>query len=71
MLNDDNLAFCTNRQVNHEFCHIFVTESITDGNAVSLATRERTYVFPLYLYPTNQPSLTQKPLMDQRTQLQT
>jgi predicted helicase len=53
----NNLAICTNRQVNNNFSHIFVTKSITDGCAVSLATRERTYIFPLYLYPTNEPTL--------------
>jgi len=53
----DNIALCTNRQVNNDFRHVFSTENITDGNAVSLETRERTYIFPLYLYPTNKPTL--------------
>jgi len=53
----NNFALCTNRQVNNDFRHIFVTENITDGNAVSLETRERTYIFPLYLYPTDKPTL--------------
>ncbi|CAD5960155.1 Adenine specific DNA methyltransferase [Planktothrix tepida] len=57
LFQNDNLALCTNRQVNNNFRHIFVTENITDGNAVSLETRERTYIFPLYLYPTNTPTL--------------
>jgi predicted helicase len=60
--NESNIAFCTNRQVNNDFRHVFVTENITDGNAVSLATRERTYIFPLYLYPTNTPTLFDLPL---------
>jgi predicted helicase len=51
MINGKNLALCTNRQVNTDFRHIFITRKITDGNAVSLDTRERTYVFPLYCYP--------------------
>jgi len=41
---------CTNRQVNGDFRHAFVSRLITEGNAVSLASRERTYAFPLYLY---------------------
>ena len=44
-----NIAICTNRQVNNEFRHAFVANGIADGNSVSLASRERTYVFPLYL----------------------
>lgn len=51
MIEGENLAICSNRQVNGDFRHVFATRQIVDGNAVSLATRERTYVFPLYTYP--------------------
>ncbi|GBO56193.1 adenine specific DNA methyltransferase [Pseudanabaena sp. lw0831] len=57
LFQNNNIALCTNRQVNNDFRHIFATENITDGNSVSLETRERTYIFPLYLYPTNTPTL--------------
>jgi predicted helicase len=49
LLSGTNLAFCSNRQVNNQFRHVFASRHIADGNAVSLATRERTYEFPLYL----------------------
>ena len=49
LLTGNNLALCTNRQVNSNFKHVFISRNIGDGNAVSLATRERTYFFPLYL----------------------
>jgi len=51
MIGLSNLALCTNRQVNSEFRHVFVSRAITDGNAVSLATKERTYLLPLYSTP--------------------
>ncbi len=51
MLAGANLGFCTNRQVNGEFRHVLCTRNIINDCAVSLATRERTYLFPLYLYP--------------------
>jgi predicted helicase len=49
MLGDENLGLCTNRQVNGEFRHVFCTKKIINDCAISLATRERTYLFPLYL----------------------
>jgi len=51
MLVGDNVALCANRQVNAEFRHTLVARTAVEGNSVSLATRERTYMFPLYLYP--------------------
>jgi len=57
MIAGDNFALCTNRQVNNEFRHVFITKNITVGTAVSLATREVTYIFSLYLYPTDNPTL--------------
>jgi hypothetical protein len=49
MIQGKNIMLCTNRQVNNEFRHVFVSRRMIDGNAVSLASRERTYGFPLYL----------------------
>lgn len=49
MLEGDNLMLCSNRQVNSDFRHIFVSRTLIDGNAVSLASRERTYGYPLYV----------------------
>jgi len=51
MLQGENIGFCTNRQVNGEFLHILCSRKIINDCTVSLATRERTYLFPLYLYP--------------------
>ena len=51
MLHGQNLSLCTNRQVNGDFRHIGCTRSIINDCAISSATKERTYIFPLYLYP--------------------
>ncbi len=48
----ENLALLSCRQqVESGFYHIFCTNSITERCAVSLKSRELTYVFPLYIYP--------------------
>ncbi|MBT6717672.1 MAG: N-6 DNA methylase [Nitrospina sp.] len=57
MLGGNNLAICSSRQVNEEFRHAFVSRTISDGNSVSLESRERTYIFPLYLNIDDQPEL--------------
>ncbi len=46
----ENLGFITNRQVNDEFKHALCTDMIINDCTVSLETRERSYLFPLYLY---------------------
>lgn len=51
MSTSENLGLCTNRQVNNMFKHVFCTVATINDCTVSLATRERTYLFPLYLYP--------------------
>jgi predicted helicase len=51
MLSGENLALCTNRQVNNLFRHAICTREMINDCAVSLESRERTYLFPLYLYP--------------------
>ena len=51
-----NLGLITNRQVNDEFKHALCSDKITNDCTVSLETRERSYLFPLYLYiDTNKP----------------
>ncbi len=47
----ENLGLITNRQVNSGFKHILCTNFIINDCTVSLETRERSYLFPLYLYP--------------------
>lgn len=47
----ENIGLITNRQVNGEFRHILCTNMIINDCTVSLETRERSYLFPLYLYP--------------------
>ncbi|MCX6071147.1 MAG: hypothetical protein NTU91_09875 [Chloroflexi bacterium] len=51
MMAGRNLALCTNRYVNGEFRHVGVTRDIINDCTLSLATKERTYLFPLFLYP--------------------
>ncbi len=46
-----NLGLITNRQVNGKFQHAFCTDKIITDCTVSLETRERSYLFPLYIYP--------------------
>ncbi|MEW6213725.1 MAG: type ISP restriction/modification enzyme, partial [Nitrospirota bacterium] len=46
----DNLGLITNRQVNSEFRHALCSSMIINDCTVSLETRERSYLFPLYLY---------------------
>ncbi|MFC1822988.1 type ISP restriction/modification enzyme [Thermodesulfobacteriota bacterium] len=47
----ENLGLITNRQVNSGFKHILCTNFIINDCTVSLETRERSYLFPLFLYP--------------------
>lgn len=49
---DNNLGLCTNRQVNAAFKHIMCTENIADNCLLSTETRERAYVFPLFILTT-------------------
>jgi predicted helicase len=47
-----NVALLLTRQVTgREFHHVFVSRHLVDRDPLSLITRERTQVFPLYLYP--------------------
>ncbi len=51
MLAGNNIGLCTNREVNGDFHHILCSRDLINDCTVSLQTRERTYLFPLYLYP--------------------
>ena len=65
-----NLTLVTCRQLStFDFQHIFVTTHISDLNSISLQSKEQSYVFPLYLYPTeNEEKIgeTRKPNLDEK-----
>lgn len=49
---DDNRAILVTRQLSTDsFRHVLVSNCPTDRDPLSLATRERTQIFPLYVYP--------------------
>lgn len=49
-----NIALLTCRQLaGKDWCHVSVADSIVDDCRVSSKTKERGYVFPLYLYQSN------------------
>jgi predicted helicase len=48
-----NMGLITNRQVNGKFMHALCSSMIISDCTVSLQTRERSYLFPLYLYTEN------------------
>lgn len=50
MTQGENLGLITNREVNGDFKHALCSNIIINDCTVSLATRERSYLFPLYLY---------------------
>ncbi len=51
-INKDNVGIDLCRQlVTDDYSHIFITNKIVDDSFVSNKSRERGYVFPLYLYP--------------------
>ncbi|MCD4656810.1 MAG: N-6 DNA methylase [Planctomycetes bacterium] len=49
MLNQRNIGILTNRTVNNDFKHVFSTRRISGDCSVSSLSKERTYLFPLYL----------------------
>ena len=50
-LKSRNLALLVTRQISTgDFRHVFITDKLCDRDPLSVATRERTQVFPLYLY---------------------
>jgi len=48
---EENLGLITNRQVNGEFRHILCSSMVINDCTVSSETRERSYLFPLYICP--------------------
>jgi predicted helicase len=59
--NNVSLIICK-QQSSFDFQHIFVTKYISDGNSISIQTKERASVFPLYRY-----SKTHKQLSTEQT----
>lgn len=52
MLAGENLGLLTCRQLaSSGWCHTWLTKTLADDCLVSNRTRERRYLFPLYLYP--------------------
>ncbi|HEY6328251.1 MAG TPA: type ISP restriction/modification enzyme, partial [Blastocatellia bacterium] len=51
MISRANIGLCTNREVNGQFRHVLCTTKPINDCLVSLDSKERTYLFPLYLYP--------------------
>jgi len=51
MLGGKNIALISNRQVNGEFAHALVTRDIINDCTLSTQTKERSFLFPLYLSP--------------------
>lgn len=52
LIGKDNISMIVSRQLStFDFQHIMCTEEITDMCSISSQTKECSYVFPLYLYP--------------------
>lgn len=48
---EKNLGLCVTRQLSTQnFCHTFISNKFIDRDPLSVATKERTQIFPLYLY---------------------
>lgn len=58
-VNFDNLGLITSRQQSQSgiWSLSFVTQNIIECCSISNKTKETNYIFPLYLYPTNTPTL--------------
>jgi len=54
LIERDNLSLIVcKQQSSFDFQHVFVTNFISDGNSISLQTKERANAFHLYQYPAN------------------
>jgi Predicted helicase len=66
---EKNVCILCCKQLSMSFYgHVFISENISDLNSISLQTKEQSYVFPLYLYPTeNEANLGEqrKPNLDE------
>ena len=50
---EENICLLCCKQLSTPFYkHIFISKNISDLNSISLQTKEQSYIFPLYLYPT-------------------
>ncbi|MBN2187530.1 MAG: N-6 DNA methylase, partial [Dehalococcoidia bacterium] len=48
----NNIALCITRQLSaDQFRHVFIANCLVDRDPLSLTTRERAHIFPLYVYP--------------------
>ncbi len=50
MLLEDNLSLATTRQINGEFTHVTATSVLITDCTLSSESKERSYLFPLYVY---------------------
>ena len=70
LIGKDNISLVTCRQLStFDFQHVFVSSLMSDLNSISLQSKEQSYVFPLYLYPTDgeeQLGETRKPNLDEK-----
>ena len=59
IISNDNLGLITSRQQSQigDWYLCFATENIIECCSISNKTKEANYLFPLYLYPTNTPTL--------------
>ncbi|WKJ90595.1 N-6 DNA methylase [Methylomonas montana] len=67
MLPGDNLALCSCRQLAQlPWHHAFLANTVVDDSFVSNKTKERTYIFPLWLYsnPENKDNFEDNHLLD-------
>jgi predicted helicase len=51
MLLENNLGISITRQINGEFGHVFATENMITDCTLSSESKERSYLFPLYIFP--------------------
>jgi predicted helicase len=70
LLNGNNIGIITTRQaITDKWANVFVTSKIIDDSCLSNRTKERGYVFPLYIYPeksyTKKGKPSRRPNLDQ------
>jgi predicted helicase len=54
--NQDNLSLIVcKQQSTYDFQHVFITKLISDGNSISIQTKERANAFPLYIIKEEHP----------------
>lgn len=64
---EGNIGLCTTRQINGDFRHVLCTEYPVTDCSLSNATRERTYFFPLFVYPDK--NALQKSILQEQTRV--